>query len=66
MYLFLCLLGSYCVPDNVLSPRVRKKGVGGVPGNKENRRNSYNAVLYRGMLRGEGRTMSKQEASKRR
>ena len=46
------------MPDNVLSPRVRKKGVGGVPGKKENRRNSYNAVLYRGCYV-ERRTMSK-------
>ena len=55
----LRLSGSYCVPDNVLNPTVRKKGVGGVPGTKkENRRNSYNAVLYRGCYV-ERRTMSK-------
>ena len=61
----LRLSGSYCVPDNVLNPIVRKKGVGGVPGTKkENRRNSYNAVLYNNavLYRGcyvERRTMSK-------
>ena len=46
VYLFIQhLLGSYCVPDTVLSPSVRKKCLGGAPGaKKDNTRNNYSAL----------------------